>query len=403
MKSISHQYWGDDPRFFIGKIRRADDPKNMGRVQVRIIGIHDNYEILDHDLPWAQTLLPVTSPGISGDGENCNLARGAMVYGMFLDGKLSQIPLVLGSFTTLQLPSETQVSDPRADTLPVDAGGFRRNAKSFQPGQSTASVQQNSAEIEAAAQSITGDGTEEKIFNSLRVHMEPAQACAFLGNMRIESGFSQGRDYDDVFTVTKASSSHQYQSAFEGKKLFIKSGPWSEIVNPNDVGLPSFGLCQWRGKRWENLVEFSEGKYPWQSIPAQCDFVWHECTGTQAGNENSAWNYINACGADVANAAYHVCRYYERPSFKFVRYGTGEYGACPYTSAGSSSSAPGRRYWSPSLSKRIYWAKVYYVRFVQGNQTGAASGGGQNNNPNVGNTSSGTSAVPDVNSGGGPY
>lgn len=367
MKSLSSAYWGDDPRFFIGKVRRNDDPKRMGRVQVRIFGIHDNLEIADVDLPWAQTLIPVTSPGISGDGENSVLGRGAMVHGMFLDGKLSQIPLVLGSYITRQIPSYIQASDPSLENQLVDGGenvAVRSEGK-YSKGDGV-STQANSAEIEAIAKAMPGNGTEEKLFTALSNFMQPAQVCGFMGNIRIESGPGGGRDYRGVYTVTKASKSHQYQSSYEGQSVFFKSGPWNEIINPDDVGLPAFGLCQWRGQRWENLILFSEKmNLPWQSLDAQARFIWHECTDSGQYNEKSAWGHINSCGSDVANTAYSVCRFFERPSFKFIRYG-GEFGSCPYTAGGTSKNSAGRRYWSKSLRERIKWAKVYHRRFVSG-------------------------------------
>lgn len=367
MKSISNEYWGDNPRFFIGKVRRNDDPKGMGRVQVRIFGVHDNLEIEDNDLPWAQCLIPTTSPGISGQGENSVLAKGAMVHGMFLDGKLSQIPLIFGSYVTIQEPSYIQASDPTLISPLVDAGGVTssRTNNTYSAGQAQ-SVQPNAAEIEAIAKAMPGNGEEEKIFTSLSNFMEPAQVCGFMGNIRAESGPGRGKDFNGIYTVNRVSKRQQYQSIYEGQNVSFKSGPWSEIVNPDDVGLPAFGLCQWRGQRWENLIKFSENVgLPWQSLDAQCRFIWHECTDSGPHNEKKAWGYINACGADVPNATYSVCRFYERPSNKFVRYGS-EFGACPYTSQGTSQNSAGRRYWSPTLRTRIKHALVYHRKFVSG-------------------------------------
>ena len=104
---------------------------------------------------------------------------------------------------------------------------------------------------------------------------------------------------------------------------------------------------------------------PWQSLDAQARFIWHECTDSGQYNEKSAWGHINSCGSDVANTAYSVCRFFERPSFKYIRYG-GEFGSCPYTAGGTSKNSAGRRYWSKSLRERIKWAKVYHRRFVSG-------------------------------------
>ena len=188
-----------------------------------------------------------------------------------------------------------------------------------------------------------------------------------MGNIRIESGPGKGGDYNRIFTVSGASTSHQYNSMFEGSKLNIKSGPWSEIVNPDDVGLPSFGLCQWRGERWEKLIKFSNNlKMPWQSLNAQCAYILYECTNSTWPNENKAWGYIQSSGSDVSNAAYHVCRYYERPSRKFVVYGNNtNFGSCPYTSQGTHGNYQGR-YWSETLRNRIKEANNYYMKYVQG-------------------------------------
>ena len=71
----------------------------MGRVQVRIYGIHGQNieEIPDEVLPWAQVLTPVTEGGISNLGNFLGIQIDARVFGIFLDGKNSQMPLVMGS------------------------------------------------------------------------------------------------------------------------------------------------------------------------------------------------------------------------------------------------------------------------------------------------------------------
>lgn len=361
MKSINSAYWGDDPRFFIGKVVRKQDPKQMGRVQVRIFGIHDNLDIEPQDLPWAQTLLPVTSPGISGDGENAVLGQGAMVYGVFLDGKLSQIPLVLGSFVTIQNPSAIQETNPTLAGDITSSGGTYVSSPGSNPDATNISTSSNAVEIDKIAGQMIGSDTAEKIFVSLCNKMDPTLACAFLGNMRAESGPGRGQDYNDVYNRPNSRNTR-----FQNRKFDIKGGPWSEKVNENDVGLPAFGLCQWRGDRWEKLMEYSESRevgLHWQSLQAQCQFVWHECIGS----ENTAWGYILSNKSDIANATYSVCRFYERPSFQFVRYGTSEFGACPYSEyLGSHDYYHGRKYWSSSLNKRIDFAKAYYRKYVQG-------------------------------------
>ena len=92
-------YYGDETRWFIGYVVNNVDPLKLDRVKVRIIGIHteNTEDIPDDDLPWAQVGVPVTEDGSSGQGANSQLKIRAQVFGVFLDGKNSQLPLVLGS------------------------------------------------------------------------------------------------------------------------------------------------------------------------------------------------------------------------------------------------------------------------------------------------------------------
>ena len=92
-------YYGDQTRWFIGIVTDINDPYGLGRVKVRIFGIHSENvnDIPDKDLPWAQTVVPITEGGSSGTGATVGIQVKAQVFGMFLDGKSSQLPLVLGS------------------------------------------------------------------------------------------------------------------------------------------------------------------------------------------------------------------------------------------------------------------------------------------------------------------
>ena len=93
------EFYGDQTRWFTGRLVSLDDPQQLGRVRVRIYGIHteDTEMIPDEDLPWAQVVVPVTQGGTAGFGNNLGIQVNALVFGMFLDGQNSQLPLVLGS------------------------------------------------------------------------------------------------------------------------------------------------------------------------------------------------------------------------------------------------------------------------------------------------------------------
>ena len=111
LRPIQKEFYGDDQRWFLGYVINAAPPAGLeGRVKIRIIGVHnpDTGEIPEADLPWAQVLIPTTEGGSSGIGRIPQLTKGAFVFGMFLDGMSSQIPLVIGSMPHTELPSEVQ-------------------------------------------------------------------------------------------------------------------------------------------------------------------------------------------------------------------------------------------------------------------------------------------------------
>ena len=92
MKNLMH-WW-------TGVVEDRDDPQEMGRVRVRIFGIHndDLDKIPIVDLPWAHTMMPCTSASISGVGFSpTGLVEGSWVVGFFADGENMQDPIVMGS------------------------------------------------------------------------------------------------------------------------------------------------------------------------------------------------------------------------------------------------------------------------------------------------------------------
>ena len=79
------------PQFFIGVVENNDDRSFEGKIQVRAFGIHGTHnDINTKDLPWAIC----TS---SNDGSTFTPPPlNSFVYGMFLDGRMAQHPLILG-------------------------------------------------------------------------------------------------------------------------------------------------------------------------------------------------------------------------------------------------------------------------------------------------------------------
>jgi hypothetical protein len=92
--------YGNNFKWFFGIVEDREDPKQLGRVRVRIHNMHtDNKSMLPTDLlPWAMIVMSPTSAGIKEVGISpTGLMVGSTVFGFFMDGEQSQIPMILGT------------------------------------------------------------------------------------------------------------------------------------------------------------------------------------------------------------------------------------------------------------------------------------------------------------------
>lgn len=133
MHVVQSEYYGDHTRWFIATVTNNIPPLGMeGKVQIAIRGIHseDMADIDIDDLPWADVLIPSHAAGASGHGLIPRLIPYTTVYGVFLDGELSQQPLILGQIHTHEFKSAIQANKETSDVSPMDSdraynNGFR--------------------------------------------------------------------------------------------------------------------------------------------------------------------------------------------------------------------------------------------------------------------------------------
>jgi len=83
-----------DPVFFVGVVENNIDPRKEGRVQVRAFGVHGtNSDVPTDMLPWAIV--------VQGDYNPNNIPKiNSWVFGVFLDSRDAQQPMVLGLIPT---------------------------------------------------------------------------------------------------------------------------------------------------------------------------------------------------------------------------------------------------------------------------------------------------------------
>lgn len=86
--------------WFFGEIVDINDPEQIGRVKVKVYGMHtEGQEIAKDALPWAIVGSSTASASNNGIGTLPHaLTEGSNVFGFFVDGKMKQVPFILASF-----------------------------------------------------------------------------------------------------------------------------------------------------------------------------------------------------------------------------------------------------------------------------------------------------------------
>ena len=128
------EYLGLDGFYWwFGVVENRLDPLQLGRCQVRIFATHtdDLSDIPSEDLPWAHPIHAVNNNMFSTPKE------GEYVFGFFVDGRLSQYPVIVGvvpgipsvlsdpnrGFADLRTPEEIQFSPKKPAAIDIADDG----------------------------------------------------------------------------------------------------------------------------------------------------------------------------------------------------------------------------------------------------------------------------------------
>lgn len=271
------EHYGDEARWFIGVVINNLDPLQLGRVQLRIFGIHsrNTSEIPNYALPWATVLQPTTSGGTSGIGMMPQILPGAQVFGMFLDGKGSQLPCVFGVMPKIEIPSEQQLANGQTKNVQYNIG-YGLN------------------EVDPALARAAGLTTEKYVTSSSALVSGPRVQQAF--------EFFKSRGYSEK------------QAAGIVGNLIAESGSNLPAHGPRGDGGMAAGIAQWHPGR-RRIFEQVYGK-PWQdsTFTDQLQFIVWELSNADSysGNLNIKAGDLLRSADTVAQAAIIVDTKYER-------------------------------------------------------------------------------------------
>ena len=242
-KPFNPGFYGDDPRWFIGVVETPSADDSLGRVRVRVYGLHSNnmQDIDTYDLPLAQVMVPGTEEGTTGLGMNPQLEVGAMVFGFFLDGKSSQLPFVLGSFP------RTEIADPAVGIDLGTRGVVDRTSFDPDSGESGAAPFSGSTPPAPGTTSERELQAMDYLVNELGY--SPVEAAGIVGNLLHESTMNPNE------------------------------------LNENDAGpgSDSFGLAQWNEGRLRELQAYA--RRTGSSVGdfnTQLEFIQLELNSTEA-------------------------------------------------------------------------------------------------------------------------
>ena len=112
---------------YIGTVENIKDPLKIGRLKVRVQGIHApaSNQFPTNDLPWASPMHPITSAAYGGIGYGgCGVVVGSQVVVIFRDPGQYQQPIVIGTLPGLFAGDEASGIKPGRES---DLGRFATN------------------------------------------------------------------------------------------------------------------------------------------------------------------------------------------------------------------------------------------------------------------------------------
>ena len=218
--------------WWVGEVEDHEDPMELGRVKVRVLGYYTNVrggttaDLPTKYLPWATVLQHTSQAGNDGQGESSGqLQPGAIVMGFFMDGENAQMPIVIG-------------------VMRVNKKSDSRKKKKF---------------------AFTGEKMEPGMgVNASALHpMFPNEVMA----NDVEDGFLRQSDSNTV--------------AIPGGKFCVPGGPGSPENVGTTVGVAGGGGNPQKPRNPEKPIPAANGVGgPWKSLEYQLSYLFEDLADT---------------------------------------------------------------------------------------------------------------------------
>lgn len=168
--------------WFMAKVENVMDPDNLGRVQARMYGLHedDQNELPTEDLPWATVALPTTAAGVNGIGVTHGLRPGSDVWGFLADGLAGQLLIICGVISAAsEGPANTLAGANGPAGAGVNAEPSPLDASTIQTDSTTNKLVTPSEKIETEISTELGNTPND---NSFAPQVGPGQLGSLTSN-----------------------------------------------------------------------------------------------------------------------------------------------------------------------------------------------------------------------------
>lgn len=184
-------------KLYTGVVENRNDPLEIGRCQVRIVGLHTENKVIlpTADLPWAHPMTPITSASMNGIGQApIGPVNGSWVLIMFTDEDEQQ-PIMLGTLPGVPQSKAAQIAIEESGMNVIATNGGILTDSSGTPVTTSDGTEVQVGTTEAQSSS-GGSGTGRTIVIDIRAQQQEARVKAY------EDAIAAGKSEEEAQNIS---------------------------------------------------------------------------------------------------------------------------------------------------------------------------------------------------------